>query len=109
VRAAILFVPVLACLACAASARVALPVATPLPTRAAIIAPREAELRLDIAELTCHSCAGQVAERTARIPGVLHVSAEMLVHILIVKYDPARLTEAALTVAIDKVVEAIAD
>ena len=108
-RAAILVVPFLACVACVAPARVALPVATPLPARAAIIAPREAELHLDIVELSCHSCAGQVAEGTARIPGVLHVSPEMSDHMLIVKYDPARLTEAALTVAIDKVVEAIAD
>jgi len=76
---------------------------------AAAIAPREAELRIDVVELTCHSCAGQVAEGTARIPGVLHVSAEMLDHVLIVRYDPTRLTEAALTAAIDKVVDAIAD
>ena len=95
--------------ACGTPAAATVARATPLPVAAAAIAPHEAELRLDLIELTCHSCAGQVAEGTARIPGVLHVSAEMLDHTLIVTYDPTRLTEAALTAAIDKVVDAIAD
>ena len=82
---------------------------TPPPVAAAAIAPQGTELRLDVVELTCHSCAGQVAEGTARIPGVLHVSAEMVDHILVVRYDPTRLTEAALIEAIDKVVDAVAD
>ena len=83
--------------------------ATPHPAPVAAIAPREAELRLDVIELTCHSCAGQVAEGTARIPGVLHVSAEILDHLLVVRYDPTRLSESALIAAIDRVVDAVAD
>jgi len=108
VRAAILLFAVLAT-ACGAPAATTLALATPLPAAVAAIAPHEAELRLDVVELTCHSCAGQVADGTARIPGVLHVSAEMLDHMLIVTYDPTRLTEASLIAAIDKVVDAIAD
>src|SRR5260221_7125162 len=95
--------------ACAASA--APPVAftpVPLPVKGAAIAVHEAELRLDVIELTCHSCAGQVAEGTARVPGVLHVAAAILEHTLVVKYDPTRLTEAALIAAIDKVVDSVA-
>ena len=107
-RAAILLFAVLLA-ACGTPASATVARATPLPAPVAAIAPREAELRLDVIELTCHSCAGQVAEGTARIPGVLRVSAEMLDHTLIVKYDPTRLTEAALIAAIDKVVDAIAD
>jgi copper chaperone CopZ len=108
VRATILLFVVLAT-ACGAPAAATVARATPLPAAAPAIAPHEAELRLDVIELTCHSCAGQVAEGTARVPGVLHVSAEMLDHTLVVTYDPTRLTEAALTAAIDKVVDAIAD
>jgi copper chaperone CopZ len=108
VRAAILLFTVLVT-ACGTSAAATVSRVTPLPAPVSAIAPREAELRLDVVELTCHSCAGQVAEGTARIPGVLGVSAEMLDHILIVRYDPTRLTEAALIAAIDKVVDAIAD
>ena len=62
---------------------------------------------MDIVELTCHSCAGAVARGTSHIPGVLHVSAEMIDHILVVKYDPTQLTEGALIAAIDKVVDAV--
>jgi copper chaperone CopZ len=107
-RAAILLFCALAGASCG-TAGVASERATPPPAPVAAIAPREAELRLDVVELTCHSCAGQVAEGTARIPGVLHVSAEMLDHMLIVRYDPTRLTESALISAIDKVVDAVAD
>ena len=64
---------------------------------------------MDIVELTCHSCAGQVALGTSRIVGVLNVSAEMLEHILVVRYDPARVTEAALIDAINRVVDSVAD
>lgn len=108
-RAAILLVGLglLAGIACG-SARSA-PETGHVPLPAAAIAPREAELRLDVAELTCHSCAGQVADGTARIPGVLRVSAQMLDHLLVVSYDPTRLTEAALIAGIDKVVDALAD
>jgi cation transport ATPase len=74
---------------------------------AAAIVPQGTELRIDIIELTCHSCAGAVALGTSRIPGVLHVSAEMLEHILVVRYDPTLLTEAALMTEIDKVVDAV--
>ncbi|HEV2249602.1 MAG TPA: heavy-metal-associated domain-containing protein [Candidatus Limnocylindria bacterium] len=77
------------------------------PAPLAAIAPQAAELRIDIVELTCHSCAGAVALGTSRIPGVLKVSAEMLDHILIVRYDPTRLTEPALMGAIDKVVDSV--
>jgi copper chaperone CopZ len=108
VRAAILVFAVLAT-ACGTPAAATVARATPPPAPVAAIAPHEAELRLDVVELTCHSCAGQVAEGTARIPGVLRVSAEMLDHVLIVRYDPTRLTEASLIAAIDKVVDAIAD
>jgi len=107
-RAAILLFAVLAA-ACGTPAAATVARATPLPAPVAAIAPHEAELRLDVVELTCHSCAGQVAEGTARIPGVLRVSAEMIDHMLIVRYDPTRLTEASLIVAIDKVVDSIAD
>jgi copper chaperone CopZ len=109
VRAAILCLLLLAGTACGAPAAAAR--GTPPPVAAAAIAPQPqgTELRLDVIELTCHSCAGQVAEGTARIPGVLHVSAEMLDHILVVRYDPTRVSEAALIAAIDKVVDAVAD
>jgi hypothetical protein len=50
-----------------------------------------------------------VALGTSRIPGVRHVSAEMLEHILVVRYDPTQLSEPALIAAIDKVVDALAD
>jgi hypothetical protein len=81
---------------------------TPRPvTVAAAVVPQVTELRMDIVELTCHSCAGAVALGTSRIPGVLHVSAEMLEHILVVRYDPTLLTEAALMTAIDQVVDAV--
>jgi copper chaperone CopZ len=102
-------VPVLFCAACAAQGtsetqRTRTP---PPPAPLAAIAPEATELRLDIVELTCHSCAGAVALGTSRIPGVLHVSAEMLDHVLIVKYDATRLSETALIAAIDKVVDAV--
>jgi copper chaperone CopZ len=74
---------------------------------AAIVPHAAAELRLDVIELTCHSCAGQVAEGTTRIPGVLHVSAAILDHTLVVSYDPTRLSEAALIAAIDRVVDSV--
>jgi len=110
VRAAILFAGLLLGASCASSgAPAAGGTPTPPPVTAAAIAPREAELRIDIVELTCHSCAGQVALGTSRIPGVRHVSAEMLDHILVVRYDPTQLTEPALIAAIDKVVDALAD
>jgi len=98
------------CLLCAACASPGTPAAlrTPQPPAPlAAIAPQATELRIDIVELTCHSCAGQVALGTSRIPGVLHVSAEMLDHVLVVKYDAAQLTESALVAAIDKVVDAV--
>lgn len=107
-RAAILLFCALAAAACVPAA-VAADRATPRPPPVAAIAPREAELRLDVIELTCHSCAGQVAEGTARIPGVLHVSAEILDHLLVVRYDPTRLSESALIAAIDKVVDRVAN
>lgn len=107
-RAFILFAGLLLCASCASSATaVAHGTGTPHPVAAAAIAPQGTELRIDIVELTCHSCAGQVALGTSRIPGVLHVSAEMLDHILVVKYDPTQLNESALIAAIDKVVDAV--
>jgi len=84
VRASILFVALLLCGACASATAGAGPVPVrtpPPPAPLAAIAPSATELRLDIVELTCHSCAGQVALGTSRIPGVLHVSAEMLDHV----------------------------
>lgn len=106
-RALILCVVVILGGACA-SATGPIPLRTPPPPAPlAAIAPEATELRLDIVELTCHSCAGQVALGTSRIPGVLHVSAEMLDHVLIVKYDATQLSEAALIAAIDKVVDAV--
>jgi hypothetical protein len=109
-RAAILFAGLLLSASCAAPAPTAARgTGTPLPVTAAVIAAHEAELRIDIVELTCHSCAGQVALGTSRVPGVLHVSAEMLDHILVVRYDPTRLAEPALIAAIDKVVDSLAD
>jgi copper chaperone CopZ len=110
VRASILLVVLLLCGACASATAGAgpAPVRTPPPPAPlAAIAPEATELRLDIVELTCHSCAGAVALGTSRIPGVLHVSAEMLDHVLIVKYDATQLTETALIAAIDKVVDAV--
>jgi len=110
VRASILFVALLLCGACASATAGAGPVPVrtpPPPAPLAAIAPSATELRLDIVELTCHSCAGAVALGTSRIPGVLHVSAEMLDHVLIVKYDATQLSETALIAAIDKVVDAV--
>jgi hypothetical protein len=108
VRASILFVALLLCGACASTTGAAVPLRTPPPPAPlAAIAPQGTELRLDIVELTCHSCAGLVALGTSRIPGVLHVSAEMLDHVLIVRYDATQLTEPALIAAIDKVVDAV--
>jgi hypothetical protein len=106
-KAAILLVLVLAS-ACGAPAAGAVRTPPP-PAPLAAIAPQATELRIDIVELTCHSCAGQVALGTSRIPGVLNVSAEMLEHILIVRYDPTRLTETALIAAIDKVVDSVVE
>ena len=104
-RAAILFALTVAT-ACGAPAAAAVRTPPP-PAPLSAIAPQATELRIDIVELTCHSCAGQVALGTSRIPGVLNVSAEMLEHILVVRYDPSRLTETALIDAIDKVVDAV--
>jgi hypothetical protein len=111
-KAAILCVPFLLGAACAPTGTIAAvhgTGATPLPITAAAIIPQGTELRLDIVELTCHSCAGQVALGTSRIPGVLRVSAEMLEHTLVVRYDPTLLTESALIAAIDRVVDAVVD
>jgi copper chaperone CopZ len=109
VRASFLCVLLLLCVACASPGTGATQGTRtpPPPAPRAAIAPEATELRLDIVELTCHSCAGQVALGTSRIPGVLHVSAEMLDHVLIVKYDATQLTETALIAAIDKVVDAV--
>jgi copper chaperone CopZ len=109
VRALVLCVPFLVGVACVSSGTAALQgTRTPQPPAPlAAIAPQATELRLDIVELTCHSCAGRVALGTSRIPGVLHVSAEMLDHVLIIKYDATQLTESALIAAIDKVVDAV--
>src|SRR5947207_4481444 len=107
-KAAILLFGAVSLAACGPAAAAATVRATPLPAAAAAIAPHESELRLDVIELTCHSCAGQVALGAARIPGVLHVSAEILDHVLVVRYDPTRLNEQALIAAIDKVVDAVA-
>jgi copper chaperone CopZ len=104
-KAAILFaVLCVSCGSAAASAAQRTPVP---PAPIAAIAPQGTELRIDIIELTCHSCAGQVANGTSRIPGVLHVSAEMLAHVLIVRYDATLLTEPALIAAIDTVVDSV--
>lgn len=106
-RTAILFALLLAT-ACGAPAAGA--VHTPQPQAPlAAIAPPATELRIDIVELTCHTCAGQVALGTSRIPGVLNVSAEMLEHVLVVRYDPTRLTETALIDAINKVVDTVVE
>jgi copper chaperone CopZ len=109
-RAAILLVGIL-CVSCASAAAAAAPApAVPaLPMAGAAIAPHEAELRLDVIELSCHSCAGQIADGTSRIPGVLRVSAQILDRVLVVKYDPTRLSEAALIAAIDRVVDRLAE
>jgi len=109
VRALFLFAGLLLSVACESSGTV-LTHGTrtpPPPAPLAAIAPVATELRLDIVELSCHSCAGAVALGTSRIPGVLHVSAEMLDHVLIVEYDATQLSETALIAAIDKVVDAV--
>jgi copper chaperone CopZ len=108
-RAAILLVGIL-CVSCASAAAAApAPAAPALPMAGAAIAPHEAELRLDVIELSCHSCAGQIADGTSRIPGVLRVSAQILDRVLVVKYDPTRLSEVALIAAIDRVVDRLAE
>jgi copper chaperone CopZ len=107
-RAAILLVGILS-VSCASAAAAPAPVAPALPMAGAAIAPHEAELRLDVVELSCHSCAGQIADGTSRVPGVLRVSAQILDRVLVVKYDPTRLTEVALIAAIDRVVDRLAD
>jgi copper chaperone CopZ len=104
-RAAILLSLALA--ACASPGAAGAPGTPPGPVGQAAIAPRAAELRLEVQELSCHSCAKKVADGTAAVPGVLHVSTAILEHTLAVKYDPTRLTEAALIAAIDKVVESV--
>jgi copper chaperone CopZ len=109
VRAPILCLLVVVSVSCAPPRAAAAQAPVPIAAPGAAIGPREAELKLDVVELTCHSCAGQVADGTARIPGVLHVSAQMLDHMLVVTYDPTRLSEAALIAAIDKVVDRLAD
>ncbi len=111
-RASILLVvPFLVGVACVSSGTATIQGTTtrtpPPPAPLAAIVPEATELRLDIVELTCHSCAGAVALGTSRIPGVLHVSAEMLDHVLIVRYDATQLSETALIAAIDKVVDAV--
>lgn len=108
-RALLLCVPFLVGVGCASLGTTATQETRtpPPPAPLAAIAPQGTELRIDIVELTCHSCAGQVALGTSRIPGVLHVSAEMLDHVLIVRYDATQLTETALIAAIDKVVDAV--
>ena len=107
-RAFFLCVPFLLGVACVPATTTAGSSRTPQPPAPlAAIAPQGTELRIDIVELTCHSCAGQVALGTSRIPGVLHVSAEMLDHVLIVRYDATQLSETALIAAIDKVVDAV--
>jgi len=108
-KAAFLCAAFLLCVACVSPGADAVQRTPPLPAPLAAIAPQATELRIDIVELTCHSCAGQVALGTSRIPGVLNVSAEMLEHILVVKYDPTRLTESALIAAIDRVVDAVVE
>ena len=109
-RAAILLVGIL-CASCVSAAAAAppLPVAPARPSAGAVIAPHEAELRLDVIELSCHSCAGQIADGASHIPGVLRVSAQILDRVLVVKYDPTRLSEAALIAAIDRVVDRLAE
>jgi copper chaperone CopZ len=107
-RAAILLVGILS-VSCASAAAAPAPVAPALPMAGAAIAPHEAELRLDVVELSCHSCAGQIADGTSRVPGVLRVSAQILDRVLVVKYDPTRLSEVALIAAIDRVVDRLAD
>ena len=109
-RAAILLTAAfLLCGACASSGTSTVQRTPAPPAPLAAIAPLATELRIDIVELTCHSCAGQVALGTSRIPGVLGVSAEMLEHILVVRYDPTRLTETSLIDAINKVVDAVVE
>lgn len=108
-RAAILLVAIL-CVSCASAAAAApAPAARALPMAGAAIAPHEAELRLEVVELACHSCAGQIADGTSRIPGVVRVSAQISDRVLIVKYDPTRLSETALIAAVDKVVDRLAE
>lgn len=102
-----MFAGFLVSLSCVSPAASAVQRTPPPPAARAAIVPQGTELRLDIVALTCHSCAGAVANGTSHIPGVLHVSAKMIDHILIVRYDPVQLTEAALTAAIDKVVDAV--
>lgn len=103
-RALILFAAALLSVSCASSTAVIVAGLTRAPAAPARIAPRQAELRLDVIELSCHSCAGKIAAGTARIPGVLHVAAAIVERKLVVTYDPSRLNEAALIRAIDMVV-----
>jgi copper chaperone CopZ len=84
------------------------PVANARPAAAPAIAARDVELTFDIVELLCHTCAGQIAAGAQRIPGVTRVSADMLDHRLIVRFDPAVTTERQVVAAIDKVVDSIA-
>jgi hypothetical protein len=106
VRTAILLLA-LVLAACADPAAAARP-RQPAPPVPAAIAPHAAELRLDLVELGCRTCAGRIAAGTARVPGVLHVSAATLEHTLAVTYDPTTLTATALIAAIDKVVDSVA-
>jgi hypothetical protein len=107
VRTAILVAFLLAAASCAPASAAAVQRTPPPPAALAAIAPAATELRMDIVELTCHKCAGEVALGTSHIPGVLRVSAEMIDHVLIVRYDPTKLSEAGLIAAIEKVVDAV--
>jgi len=104
VRAPILLAAALLSVSCASSTAVTVAGLTRAPAAPALIAPRQAELRLDVIELSCHRCAGKIAAGTARIPGVLHVAAAIVERKLVVTYGPTRLNEAALISAIDRVV-----
>jgi copper chaperone CopZ len=106
-KAVLLCVPFLLGVACAPSGAGPAQRTPPPPAPLAAIVPQGTELRLDLIALSCHTCAGKVAAGTSRIPGVQRVSAEILEHILIVRYDPTQLTETALIAAIDKVVDAV--
>lgn len=45
---------------------------------------------------------------TRQIPGVTHVEADGLAHRLRVRYDPHLVTESAIVLAVNKVVDALA-
>jgi copper chaperone CopZ len=58
--------------------------------------------RLPIARLNCSWHAGRIAEYLERVEGVVEASLEPRSDTVVVRYDPARTSETAITAAIEQ-------